>query len=191
MRFAPSPRRLPLGIDSRWPRSIGLARVVMATLTAIVAACASNPAQTAEQALAPKADAEQRQRSDDVYRVGQVTKPVSVARGNMPPQYPEILKTAGIGGFVLLSFVVDTAGLVDVGSAKVETMSDDRFLGTVVAALPAQRFTPAEVAGRKVKQLVAVPYYFGFVDTTMAHGAQSIEQAMKTLGGLPLAPIKR
>ena len=50
--------------------------------------------------------------------------------------------------------------------------------------------TPAELQGRKVKQLVAQPYYFGIVDTTRAHGAQTIDQAVRTLTGAALVPIR-
>lgn len=158
-------------------------------LAAIIAACASDPAHH-RPALAPEAVAAARQASADVYKPAQVTKTVAPARGNMPPQYPEVLKSAGIGGVVVLSFVVDTTGLADVGTAAVITMSDERFLGTVVDALPALRFIPAELAGRKVKQLVLQPFYFGSADTSWAHGSQTVEQAIKTLTGAALSPIK-
>lgn len=171
-------------------RSAHVAVPAAVALAAIVAACASNPAQGGHAALAPQEVAAARQKAADVYLAPQVSKAVAPERGNMPPQYPDVLKSAGIGGFVVMSFVVDTTGRIDVGSATIAKLSDDRFVGTVVAALPALRFTPAELGGRKVKQLVSQPFYFGMVDTTLAHGAQTVDQAVKTLNGSPLHPIK-
>jgi TonB family protein len=171
-------------------RSRRLLAPAAVALAAIIAACASNQASAGAPTLAPQATAALRQAEPGVYRADQVSKPVAQVWGNMPPHYPETLKSAGIGGVVVLAFIVDTAGRVDVGSATVLQLTDDRFLSSVVAALPLLRFTPAEFAGRKVRQLVAQPYYFGLTDTTKAHGPQTIDQAVKTLTGAPLSPIK-
>ena len=57
---------------------------------------------------------------------------------------------------------VNTAltGRVEVATFKVITSTHDLFAASVRRALPAMRFLPAEVGGRKVKQLVQQPFVF-------------------------------
>ena len=90
----------------------------------------------------------------------QVEKPVMQAPGSQTPRYPEILKSAGVEGEVLASFVVDTTGRAIVSEFKVLKASHELFASAVRNALPNMRFLPAEVGGRKVKQLVQQPFVF-------------------------------
>jgi periplasmic protein TonB len=90
----------------------------------------------------------------------QVEKPVVQAPGSAGPNYPDILRSAGVEGEVLAQFVVDTTGRADPGSFKVLKSSHDLFVNAVRNALPRMRFIPAEVGGRKVKQLVQQPFSF-------------------------------
>ncbi len=90
----------------------------------------------------------------------QVEKPVVSAPGSSAPRYPEILKSAGVEGEVLAQFVVDTTGRAENGSFKVLKTSHELFALAVKNALPGMRFLPAEVGGRKVKQLVQQPFVF-------------------------------
>ena len=62
-----------------------------------------------------------------------------------------------------MSFVVDTAGRVDVSSFKVVRTSHDLFAAAVKNALPRMRFFPAEIGDRKVRQLVQQPFSFAIV----------------------------
>ena len=90
----------------------------------------------------------------------QVEKPVVQAPGSPSPNYPDMLRSAGVEGEVLAQFVVDTTGRADPGSFKVLKSSHDMFVNSVRNALPRMRFIPAEVGGRKVKQLVQQPFAF-------------------------------
>ena len=90
----------------------------------------------------------------------QVEKPVVQAPGSSAPRYPDILKSAGVEGEVLAQFVVDTTGHAEVGTFKVLKTSHELFAAAVRNALPSMRFLPAEVGGRKVKQLVQQPFVF-------------------------------
>ena len=90
----------------------------------------------------------------------QVEKPVVAAPGSPSPRYPEILRTAGVEGEVLAQFVVDTTGRVEMNTFKVLKSSHDMFIAAVRNAMPNMRFIPAEVGGRRVKQLVQQPYTF-------------------------------
>jgi protein TonB len=98
--------------------------------------------------------------TDQVYFEFQVEKPVMQAPNSARPRYPEILKSAGVEGEVLASFEVDTTGHAVSGSFKVLKTSHELFASAVRNALPNMRFLPAEVGGRKVKQLVQQPFVF-------------------------------
>jgi protein TonB len=98
--------------------------------------------------------------NNQTYFEFQVEKPVMQAPGSQQPRYPEMLKTAGVEGEVLASFVVDTTGRAEPGSFKVLKTSHELFASAVRNALPNMKFLPAEVGGRKVKQLVQQPFVF-------------------------------
>ena len=98
--------------------------------------------------------------NDQPYFEFQVEKPVVGAPGSSQPRYPDILRQAGVEGEVLAMFVVDTTGKVEAGSFKVLKSTHDLFAQSVRTALPGMRFIPAEVGGRKVKQLVQQPFTF-------------------------------
>ena len=90
----------------------------------------------------------------------QVEKPVAPIPGTGAPRYPAILRSAEVSGEVLAQFVVDTAGRVEIESFKVIRKSHDLFEASIRSALPAMRFTPAEIGGKKVRQLVQQPFVF-------------------------------
>lgn len=98
--------------------------------------------------------------ADQAYFDFQVEKPVAPIPGAGAPRYPDILRSASVEGEVLAQFVVDTLGRVELNSFKVLRKSHDLFEASVRAALPNMRFLPAEVGGRKVKQLVQQPFVF-------------------------------
>ena len=64
---------------------------------------------------------------------------------------------------VLATFVVDTTGRADPSSFKVLRATHQLFEKAVRDALPRMRFIPAEVGGKKVKQLVQQPFSFAIV----------------------------
>jgi len=98
--------------------------------------------------------------TDQPYFEFQVEKPVVPAPGSTSPRYPDMLRQAGVEGEVLAQFVVDTTGRAEAGSLKILKSSHDLFIQSVRNALPQMKFIPAEVGGRKVKQLVQQPFTF-------------------------------
>jgi len=98
--------------------------------------------------------------TDQTYFEFQVEKQVAPAPGNSPPRYPDMLRSANVEGEVLVQFVVDTTGRVERGSIKILKSSHDLFTNSVQSALSGMRFYPAEIGGRKVKQLVQQPFNF-------------------------------
>jgi protein TonB len=97
---------------------------------------------------------------NQTYFEFQVEKPVTQIPGTGSPRYPDILRQAGVEGEVLAQFVVDTSGRAETGSFKVLKSSHDLFVQAVKNALPNMKFIPAEVGGRRVKQLVQQPFTF-------------------------------
>jgi protein TonB len=99
-------------------------------------------------------------KEDQTYFEFQVEKPVTPVAGVGAPRYPDILRQAGVEGDVIATFVVDTTGRADPSSFKILRASHDLFANAVKQALPSMRFIPAEVGGKKVKQLVQQPFTF-------------------------------
>src|SRR5690348_13383943 len=99
--------------------------------------------------------------SDQPYFEFQVEKQVAALPDNPRPRYPDMLRSANVEGEVLAQFVVDTTGRAEMNTFKVLKSSHDLFTNSVKSALANMRFYPAEVGGRKVKQLVQMPFVFG------------------------------
>lgn len=100
------------------------------------------------------------QSPDQPYFEFQVEKPVVSAPGSPGPTFPEMLKSSGVEGQVLAQFVVDTTGRAEINTFKVLKSDHQLFELAVKNALPRMRFLPAEVGGKKVKQLVQQPFQF-------------------------------
>lgn len=98
--------------------------------------------------------------ADQTYFDFQVEKPVAAMPGGAGPRYPDILKSGGVEGEVLAQFEVDTTGRVVINSFRVLRSSHALFEQAVRSSLPNMRFLPAEIGGRKVKQLVQQPFVF-------------------------------
>ena len=98
--------------------------------------------------------------NEGAYFEFQVEKTVLGAPGNPQPTYPSMLQSAGVEGRVLAQFVVDTSGKADMSTFKVLESSHDLFSQAVRQALPRMRFFPAEIGGKKVRQVVQQPFTF-------------------------------
>jgi periplasmic protein TonB len=93
------------------------------------------------------------------FRAEQVEKQVVVA-GGAPPRYPEVLRSSGVEGQVIVEFVVDERGRAEERSLRFVRSDNPLFEEAVRVALRRMRFTPAEVGGVKVRQLVQMPFVF-------------------------------
>jgi protein TonB len=94
------------------------------------------------------------------YSAWQVEKAVVPLAGNPKPEYPSMLQSGHVEGEVLAQFVVDTTGRVDMSSFRAIQATNELFVQSVRRALAEWKFRPAEVEGRKVKQLVQMPLTF-------------------------------
>jgi protein TonB len=93
------------------------------------------------------------------YMEFQVEKPV-VKIGGEAPEYPGSLKDSGVEGQVLAQFVVNESGRYEPGSLKILSSSNPAFTAAVKDALPRMRFSAAQIGGKKVQQLVQMPFQF-------------------------------
>jgi protein TonB len=93
------------------------------------------------------------------YMEFQVEKPV-VKIGGEAPEYPSSLKESGVEGRVLAQFVVGENGRYEGGSLKILDSSNPAFTAAVKDALPRMRFSAAQIGGKKVAQLVQMPFQF-------------------------------
>ncbi|HMG00502.1 MAG TPA: TonB family protein, partial [Gemmatimonadaceae bacterium] len=93
------------------------------------------------------------------YMEFQVEKAVEKIGGDAPV-YPESLKSSGIEGTVLAQFVVNESGRYEAGTLKILSSSNPGFTAAVKDALPRMKFSAAQIGGKKVQQLVQMPFQF-------------------------------
>ena len=96
---------------------------------------------------------------NQTYFEFQVEKQAQV-NGALAARYPSVLQSQGVEGKVIAQFVVDTNGRAEMGSWKVLETSNELFSQAAKDAARSARFFPAEVGGRKVRQLVQQPFTF-------------------------------
>jgi protein TonB len=94
------------------------------------------------------------------FDAGQVDRQVSLVAGTQAPRYPETLRASGVEGRVVALFVVDEQGRVEEASIRFAQPGNALFEDAVKVALRRMHFTPAEAGGRKVRQLVQMPFVF-------------------------------
>ncbi len=94
------------------------------------------------------------------YLADQVEREASVAAGNAPPRYPELLRSSGVEGRVIAEFIVDEHGRAEQASVRFLQSDNPLFQDAVRGALGRMRFVPAQVGGRNVRQLVQMPFVF-------------------------------
>ena len=93
------------------------------------------------------------------YMESQVEKPVEKIGGEAP-EYPSSLRASGVEGQVLAQFVVNESGRYEPGSLRILNSSNPAFAAAVKDALPRMRFSAAQIGGKKVQQLVQMPFQF-------------------------------
>jgi TonB family protein len=95
-----------------------------------------------------------------VSACGQIEKQARQLDHTRLPAYPRSLQREGVTGHVILQFVVETSGRVDPRTIQLISATDLRLAYACWQALPAMRFAPAELDGKKVRELVTLPFDF-------------------------------
>lgn len=119
------------------------------------------------------------------------------------PRYPASLEKNRITGGVVVAYVIDTTGLIDVQSATFLNDPSPEFLSATCAFLPKLRFEPFVVGDQKWRLLLVDMYSFNWlvVDTAKVNSAsrmqrqkqeefatEPIEKATASLERLPHCP---
>ena len=77
-----------------------------------------------------------------------------------PLRYPEMLRAAGLGGVVVVVFVVDTTGHADPESITVVASTNEGFDRSAQDLIRDSRYRPARVHGMKVRVLATLRVEF-------------------------------
>ncbi len=119
------------------------------------------------------------------------------------PRYPTNPEGKRVTGGVVLAYVIDTTGAIDVQSASFLNDPPQEFLTTTCAFLPKLRFKPFVVANQKWRVLYVDSYSFNWLvaDTAKVHAVsrmqnqkqeefstEPIERATASLERLPHCP---
>lgn len=88
--------------------------------------------------------------------VHSVAQPIG---GSLRTSYPDSLLRAGVSGTAMVRFIVDTAGFVEMSTLEVSA-THDLFAQAARTALSEARFSPAVLNGRRVRQVVVLPFRF-------------------------------
>jgi TonB family protein len=108
----------------------------------------------------------QRKRADSavavrVYNAEEVDSAARVdSMGMSQPFYPDSLYAFRIGGEVIAQFVVDTTGQVLLDTFTPVSSTHPAFTEAVRRSLQHSKFQPAMLAGRRVRQVMVLPYRF-------------------------------
>jgi protein TonB len=98
--------------------------------------------------------------TNQTYFEFQVERPAEMLQDSPKPKYPSVLESSGIAGEVQAQFVVSSSGKADMDSFKVLKSTNELFTQAVKNVLPRMRFSPAQIGGKPVNQLVQQSFQF-------------------------------
>jgi protein TonB len=98
--------------------------------------------------------------TNQTYFEFQVEKPAESMPDNPKPKYPSVLESSGIAGEVQAQFVVKSEGKADMDTFKVLKSTNELFTQAVKNVLPRMKFSPAQIGGKPVNQLVQQAFQF-------------------------------
>jgi TonB family protein len=100
-----------------------------------------------------------------VYDISSVEVKPALSNGSdvaraLERNYPPLLRDAGVGGTVMLSFRVNEDGRVDPTTIEVVSSDNEQFSEAAKKVVERMRFSPAKLNDRPVKVLVQIPITF-------------------------------
>lgn len=134
----------------------------------------SRPARARQRRLtaARAGELDRQVASATVYTAEQVDEPAILAPGTVNPVYPDTLWRAGVTGRVVAEFIVGADGVIEQGTFGVASTTHPYFSAAIRSALETAIFRPASLAGKKVRQLVQVPFVFEPTEAPSDGGTQ-------------------
>jgi TonB family protein len=133
--------------------------VIAALLHGGLAACSASSSQAGHTPDLHEA-ADTLVNGERVYVESEVDERAVAIPGFGVPRYPSELKSAHIEGRVEYRFVVDTIGLVEMGTVRQISASHPGLATAVRAAMPMMRFAPALRGDRRVRMWVRQAFEF-------------------------------
>ena len=95
-----------------------------------------------------------------VYTAEQVDRQAALSDPSLVVTYPPALYAEGLSGSVIAEFVVSAEGKIEEGTLGIVTSTNAQFSEAVRRALETAAFSPAQLNGVAVKQLVQQPFSF-------------------------------
>jgi TonB family protein len=99
-------------------------------------------------------------RDTTIYSEADVDTTAEMLPGSPSPVYPQQLRERGIGGSVVLRFVVDEMGQPDANHVRLITSPDPNLTAAVYRSLYYAKFRPAIRKGRPVREWVQMQFDF-------------------------------
>jgi protein TonB len=96
----------------------------------------------------------------NAYQIVEVDSAAERDPASAAPVYPAALESRGVEGYVIVRFVVDSTGRVDMASVMTVEATAPEFDRAVRDAMPGMRFRPAKVGQRAVRQLAEQLFRF-------------------------------
>jgi outer membrane biosynthesis protein TonB len=126
------------------------------------------------EAEQPAKPASEPQVADNAYSVVEVDSAAVRDSTSAAPAYPQVMMAKGIEGFAAMRFVVDSTGLIDMGTVELLQGTHPEFVHAVREAMPHMRFRPAKMGALAVRQLAEQLFKF-----EIRHVASSTESQTK------------
>ena len=99
--------------------------------------------------------------SAELFTADLVDTPAAPDEGHpISPVFPDSLLRAAVGGRVVAEFVVDINGVPNMATFSAVQSTHAMFTEAVRGAISAAKFTPAWRGGKRVRQLVQLPFSF-------------------------------
>ena len=122
------------------------------------------PAAVAVMFAGPLADTAVAQ-ADKVYELSELSSPPKLASAVntarlIQESYPTDLKNRGVGGMVVVEFVVDAKGKVDPASIQVVDATQTALGEAAKKVVPKLDFNPGKLNGSAVKSKVVLPIVY-------------------------------
>jgi len=97
---------------------------------------------------------------DNAFSMVEVDSIAFVDPTSAAPEYPQTLALRHVEGGVVLRFVIDSTGLIDMATVRVVSSTHKLFARAVLEAMPRMKYRPARVGDRAVRLLVEQMFSF-------------------------------
>lgn len=154
-----TPTVVPTSIPAVDPNALATTSEIVARASDVAAAAAASGSGSGRVTTESGGDVGESRGDGSAWSSEQVDKEVQ-PMGRAAPRYPEMLRSSNVEGTVVVRFVVGPNGRVEMSSVQTVDSPHDQFTAAVKTALRSMRFRPAEVRGKKVRQLVEQSFTF-------------------------------